>query len=132
MLSLYDRTSMLAALSLPLDPDLHRLLAEHIAHLTASEAYDLTELTHFAVLEPGDSETDITAAIGLTPLVNPADGSRFGSGTFQPWWDHLCCHGRWAVMTIAVGNSGFAYILFIEDADGVDPVIRQLCRTYVG
>jgi hypothetical protein len=33
-------------------------------------------------------------------------------------------------MIIAVGNTGFAYVLLIEDTEGVQPELRQLCRQY--
>lgn len=129
MLSLYDRVSMAHALRLPLDPQLHSLLAARIEQLTAGP-YDLTELTHYLVVEAGDAEAEILAEIGFSPLTNAIDGERFGSPAFQPSWDWLHDHGQWFEMIVTVGDSGFAYVLFIEDSERLAPELLSLCRFY--
>ena len=128
MLSLYDTQSTEAALACPLQPALRKLLTDRIKDTAAS---DLLELTHLLVVQPGDCEHDIADEICLTPLTNPLDGQRFGSPEFQPWWDYLEAHDGYFEMIITVGNSGFAFILLIEDADGVQPALLELCRTYL-
>jgi hypothetical protein len=127
MLSLYDKSSIEAALASPLQPDLRKLLTDRISDAAAS---DLLDLTHFLVVQPGDCEHNIADEICLTPLTNPIDGERFGSPEFQPWWDYLEAHDGWFEMIITVGNSGFAFILLIEDAEGVQPELLSLCRAY--
>jgi hypothetical protein len=127
MLSLYDQSSIEAALASPLDPRLEQLLADRI-HDAAQT--DLLGLTHLLVVQPGDCEHTIAEEICLSPLTNPIDGERFGSPEFVPWWDWLQQHDGWFEMIITVGNSGFAFILLIEDANGVQPEILSLCRTY--
>jgi hypothetical protein len=127
MLSLYDKTSMEAALASPLDPRLHQLLAERIHDARET---DLIDLTHLLVVQPGDCEHTIAEEICLSPLTNPIDGERFGTPEFQPWWDWLQHHDGWFEMIITVGNSGFAFILLIEDAEGVQPELLSLCRAY--
>jgi hypothetical protein len=128
MLSLYDKTSREAALASPLDPRLQQLLADRIHDARET---NLLGLTHLLVVQPGDCEHTIAEEICLSPLTNPIDGERFGSVDFQPWWDWLQQHDGWFEMIITVGNSGFAFILLIQDADGVQPELLSLCRTYV-
>jgi hypothetical protein len=89
-------------------------------------------MTHLLVVEPGDTEEAIKEEIGISPVVNPFDGERFGSEAFHPCWDRLQDHGGAFEMTIAVGNDGFAFVLFIQDREGVEPVLLDLCRTYAG
>ena len=74
MLHLYDRATMAHALTLDLDPQLHRLLAERIAAL----GEELIDCTEYLIVELGDTEADIVRHIGFSPLVEPIDGARFG------------------------------------------------------
>jgi len=60
------------------------------------------------------------------------DGARFGSTDFRPHHDWLEDHGGWFELIFTVGNSGFAFVLFVEAADGADPELLALCRTYAG
>ena len=127
MISLHDRASIKAALSLRLDDTLRELLEDRI------EAYDASgvlDLTHLLIIQPADTEQDIITEVGLSPLTNPLDGSRFGSPGFQPWWDWLKRHDGWFELGICVANSGFAFVLLIQDAEGVDPQLLALCRTF--
>src|SRR4051812_14212066 len=127
MLSLYDEASMDAALASPLEPQLRKLLVDRIHDARAT---GLIRMTHFLVVEPGDGEEAILEEIGMSPLTNPLDGARFGSDEFEPWWDYLETHRGYHEMVICVGNSGWAAILLIEDADGIIPELLRLCRTY--
>ncbi|SDD84807.1 hypothetical protein SAMN05444678_1268 [Sphingomonas sp. YR710] len=127
MLSLSDTGLMLEALTLPLEPELHRLLAEHIEHTIAS---GLGGMTHIIVIQPGDTESAIVEEIGMSPLVNPIDGIRYPSPAFHPGWDWLQrCEG-WFIMIDTVADSGFAYVILIQDAEGVLPDLRRLCHAF--
>jgi hypothetical protein len=130
MLSFYDLASIEHALTLKLDPRLHRLLAERLSGLLRPCA-DLRGLTHILVIEPGDSEAAVQQEIGLSPLTNPMDGSRFGSIEFAPWWDWLQDHGGWFEIVISVGDSGFAFVLLIQDAAGAIDDLLAMCREAV-
>ncbi len=123
MLSLYDMGLMLDALQRPLDPELHLLLADRIDDITAC---DLGELTHILVIEPGDSEADIIAEVGFSPLIERIDGTRHA----DPDWDWAEAHNGWWELVYTVGNSGFAYILLVQDAEGVAPDLLDLCRRH--
>jgi hypothetical protein len=128
MITIDDRASMARVLTLDLDRHLRDLLERRFASLVTIHG-DLTDWTEFLIVQPGDSEDDIIQEVGFSPMVEPIDGARFGSKGFQPFWDHLTDHGGWFELTISFG-SAFAYVLFIQDADGVLRELRRLCRRY--
>jgi hypothetical protein len=127
MLSLYDEATTRAALALPIEPDLRALLTNRIVHYAAA---GLASATHILVIQPGDTEYDIEREVGFYPTINIIDGVRSGSAAFHPFWDLLQDLGGWFEMIVTVGDSGFAYILLIQDAEGVDPDLRAMCRAH--
>ena len=126
MLSLY-KASIEAALHQPLDPSLHALLVETWRR---AEAPDLLDLTHILVIQPGDTEAQIIAEIGFSPLVEPLGGVRFATTGYYPHWAWLHDLGGWYEMIVTVGDSGFAFILLIEKAVGVLPELLSMCAHY--
>ncbi len=127
MLSLYDMGLMLDALHSALDPELRRLLTDRIDDI---KACDLGDLTHILVIQPGDSEADIVGEIGFSPLIDRIDGTRHAPDV-SPDWDWAEAHSGWWELVYTVGNSGFAFLLFVADADGVLPELCALCRRHV-
>lgn len=129
MIHLYNRAGMARALTLDLDPTLSALLKLHIDHLTSGE-HDLTDYTEFLVVQPGDSEADIVRHVGFSPLVEPIDGARFPDPGFQPHWDWLARRpGGWFEMICTFGST-FAYVLLIQDVEGLPADLAALCRRY--
>jgi len=125
MLHLYDRATMVHALTLDLYPPLLRLLKDRIGAL--GEA--LIDWTEYLVVESGDTEADIIRHVGFSPLVEPIDGRRFGEPGFHPHWDWLTDQNGWFEMIVTFGST-FAYVLLIQDSEGVPSDITTLCRTY--
>lgn len=125
MLHLYDRATMAHALTLDLYPTLLRLLKDRIGAL--GEA--LFDWTEYLVVESGDTEADIIRHVGFSPLVEPIDGRRFGEPGFHPHWDWLTNQNGWFEMIVTFGST-FAYVLLIQDSEGVPSDITTLCRTY--
>jgi hypothetical protein len=125
MLHLYDRATMAHALTLNLDPTLLRLLGDRIAAL----GEELIDWTEYLVVEAGDTEADIVRHIGFSPLVESIDGVRFGERGFHEHWDWLTNHGGWYEMSVSFGST-FAYVLFVEKAEGVPPDLLELCSEY--
>lgn len=124
MLSLPDRAAMDHALTLPMRADLKAILHERIAQVIAD---GLDDLTHIVVLCPGDTEAMLKAEVLFSPLER--EGLSYGQPGFQTWWDWLHNHGSVYEMIYCVSNSGFAFILFLEDRD--DPALADLltmCR----
>jgi hypothetical protein len=127
MLSLPDPASVELALAGHLPERLRELLkASHLAAVASG----LVDLTHYIVVEAGDSEDDLLREAGLSPLINPIDGARFGTDSFQPWWDWFSAHDGWFEMIITIGNSGFALILLIENCVSPMTPILSLCYQF--
>lgn len=125
MLYFYNRASFAHALSLDLDPRLQALLAERIGSLTE----ELVDFTEYLVVEPGDTEADIVRHIGLSPLIEPMDGSRYGEPGFRPHWNYLAAHHGWFELIFTFGST-FAYVVFVQDADGVPAELREMCGAF--
>lgn len=122
MLHFYDRAGFLRALTLDLDPALRKLLAARIGALTE----ELLDYTEFLIVQPGDTDADIVRHIGLSPLVEPIDGKRFGEPGFHPHWDWLADHDGWYELLFTFG-SAFAYLLLIEKSPHLNDDLRRLC-----
>ncbi len=118
MIDLPDMEAVRAALHQPLKPALKTLLADRLAD---TESCCLANLTHVLVVEAEDTEAAVIDAVGFSPLASRIDCNRD-----QPDWDWLERHEGWWEALYCVGDSGFAFILLIEDAD-LSP-FAQLCR----
>lgn len=125
MLHFYDRRTMAEALTLALEPRLHRLLSDRINGLSE----DLIDHTEYLVVEAGDTEADIVRAVGFSPLVEPIDGARFGEPGFHPWWDWLQRHDGWFEMIVTFGSTFGLIILVAEPRDHTDP-LSLLCQQF--
>ena len=118
MIDLPDKEAVRAALSQPLKPELKTLLSDRLAD---TESCGLARHTHVLVIEAGDTEADIIDAVGFSPLASRIDGNRD-----QPDWDWLERQEAFWEALYCVGDSGFAYILLIVDAD--HSPFAQICR----
>jgi hypothetical protein len=125
MLHLYNRATMAYALTLNLHPQLHVLLSRRIAAL----GEELIDWTEYLIIQPGDTEADIVRHVGFSPLVAPIDGARFGGAGFHPHWDYLADVGGWFELIETFGST-FAYVLLIQNAEGVPRDLLALCRRY--
>lgn len=123
MLSLSDRVAMNHALTLPLRADIHALLQRRIAQIFEA---GLANHTHLVVVTAQDTEAALVEEVGFSPL--EADGHRFGSPSFVPRVDVLHDHGDFFEWTVCVGNSGFAFVLLIEDRESPNG-LAKLCRS---
>lgn len=107
------------------EEDAARLVDEELralveGHLHNARERGLQDLTYLAVLEEGD---DIERELGFTPLHNPLTGLSYGQEGFVPHWDWLEVHPGWFELIYTVGDSGFAFILFVRDGP-----VAALCR----
>ena len=82
----------------------------------------LGDLTHILIIQSGDTEAEIIDAIGFSPWVSRMDGNRL-----QPDWDSIEQHPGFWELLYTVGDSGFAFLVFIARADGVLPELISLC-----
>lgn len=128
MLSFPDRAAMDNAHTLPLRADLKALLQKRISQFIED---GLGDLTHIVVLCRGDTEAMLKAEVAFSPLER--DGLHYGDPGFEPWWDWLHDHGGWFELIHCVGNSGFAFVLLLEECN--DPALVDLltlCRSACG
>ena len=129
MLAFHDRASIEGALRSSVNPRLRTLIAESLSQEIRPISYDLIDFTSIVIVQAGDTEGDIRRELGFSPLVNVFDGKRYGSAAFIPHWDLLRDDGGWFEFIFTVGNDGFAFVLFVEDVEGVDPDLLALCRS---
>lgn len=94
----------------PIRPDLKALLQSRRDQLM--EYGDLAELGDFIIVQPGDTID--------WPLV--IDG--------LPTFEWVQRHGSIFEMPIVLSDSGVGHVLIVPDAEGIDPALLNLCRTY--
>lgn len=130
MITLRTATAVKSTIALLADNQLRSLLTERIDQLTnAWEAIDLSDLTHFLIIQPGDTAADAEHELGWSLLVNMVDGARFGDPTFTPSWEWIEDHGGWFEAVYIISDDGFGISLFVQDHPGTDPELLALCRT---
>lgn len=120
MNDLPDIASLRAVLDQPLEPKLHKLLENRLSDTLHC---GLEAHTHILVIEGDDAEAQVVDAVGFSPL-----RSRTDDKSDEPDWDWIEAHDGWFELLYCVGNSGFAYILLIEDSDGSE--IAAVCRKF--
>ncbi len=124
----FDSAKALArAPRLMTDPKLKNLLTDRVQDWAAR---GLIDLTHLVIIEVGDTDVSVTDELGLSPLINPLDGKRFGTDRFVFPFDFIEDHGGWFELFVTVGNDGFAFVLFVRDREGVDPELLSMCRAH--
>lgn len=121
MLSLIDPAAMIAAL-----PTLDPLPRRRVQDILDSQ---LADMTHILIIGPDDTEADVIAEIGFSPL--ELERLRFSDSGLEPAWDVLHDHGGWFEMVFCVGNDGFAFVLLVEDCEP-KTLFVALCRHRLG
>jgi hypothetical protein len=117
-------------LNLLADNQLRALLTERIQQLTTAwEGIDLSDLTHFLIIQAGDTAADAEHELGWSLLVNPVDGACFGDPAFTPSWEWLEDHGGWFEAVYILSDDGFGISLFVQDHPATDAELLALCRT---
>jgi hypothetical protein len=81
MLSIYNATTLAAALAQPISPELAQLLRDR---WDDAEALGLADLTYILLVQPGDEEAEIEQEIGFRPSANPIDGVGYSEPAFHP------------------------------------------------
>ena len=131
MLTIYDSADMARTLSGPIDPDLRTILLGRLAVLYPEFAdWDLADLAHFIVVEPGDSVDNIVGQLGVSPFYDALGQMRYPDPAFEPAWEYCIARKGWFDLTFALCDSGLGLCLLIPDSDLVDPGLVKLCRAY--
>lgn len=120
MYDLPDIASLRAVLDQSLEPKLHKLLEDRLSDTLHC---GLEAHTHVLVIEGHDTESQVIDAIGFSVL-----RSRIDEKSDDPDWDWIEAHDGWFEALYCIGNSGFAIIVLIEDAEG--SAFAAICRRH--
>ena len=130
MITIYDSANMQLVLEGPFDPDLKAILLERLALLAEFSEWDLADLAHFIIVEPGDSIEAIESELGINPLVNIVDDARYPDPAFDPSFEFCIARAGYFDLTFALCDSGLANCLLVPDRDDIEPTLLALCRSY--
>ena len=130
MQTIYDSSDMERILSGPIDPDLKAILLGRLELLAEFSDWDLADLAHFIIVEPGDSIDAIARELGVNPLVNIVDNVRYPDPAFDPSFEFCIARAGYFDLTFALCDSGLANCLLVPDRDDIEPTLLALCRSY--
>lgn len=97
-------------------PELHQLISERMAELADYDDYDIAELVHFLVVDPGDSLASISHDLG------------FAFGDPSKPWESFSTHEPWHEALYVLGDDGFGVVIYIPTHDLQDPKLADLCQ----
>jgi hypothetical protein len=112
------------------EPQLQRLLRQRFEQLSGYD-FPISDLARFHVIQPGDTFATIEDELGFAINTNLVDGICFGHPDFVPSWEHAQRHGSVYEITYILDDSGFGWVLYIQDRDGIDPDLLALCHAYI-
>lgn len=118
MLNLPTMTDLEAAVATVTDDRLKRLLEDRLSDTIHC---GLQDQTHVVVVEADDTEAEIVDAIGFSPLRSRIDNCP--NSVDCDWTER---HDGWWELLFCVGDSGFAYIVLVEDSERSP--LAHLCR----
>ena len=82
--------------------------------ITEDGRYDLSDLAHMIVVEPGDTLKALEAEAGTTLTVDPP-------------FEFIERHpGGWSEAVIILSDDGFGLAFFVPDGDAIDPELRAV------
>jgi hypothetical protein len=113
-----------------IDVLLRQVICQQLAALTTCEKPESVIDGIMAVVEPGDSLTDIEQVIGFDVLSDPFSGTRFGDDDFEPLFEVLEEHESCFELVIVPGDGDFGIVIFIPKVSGVDPQLLDFCQMY--
>ncbi len=114
MLSFRTTAALNSAMADCLPRDLCDVLMRRRDQITEDGQYDLSELTHMIVVEPGDtmSAVEAEAGIGLSD---------------DPPFEFIERHkGGWLEAVVILSDDGFGLAFFMPDSDAIDPDLRSV------
>lgn len=114
MLIIIDSAEMAAALSTITDTTLKRILSARVEQLAEYVGYELGELAHFLIVQPGDTIDAIEAALGFSPIANPVEV--------------ITDHDGWCEATFIVSDDGFGWVVLVPDDPRVPLQLLKPCE----
>ena len=130
MITIYDSADMAHILSGPIDHNLKAILLGRLELLAEFSDWDIADLAHFLIVEPGDCIEAIARELGVNPLINIVDDACFPDKSFQPSFEFCISRKGSFDLTFALSDSGQALVLLVPNQEGVEPTLLELCRAY--
>ena len=130
MITIYDSADMQRVLSGPIDPDLKAILLGRLELLADFSDWDLADLAHFLVCQPGDGIDAIENELGISPFINLVDGARYPDAAFVPSFEFCIARKGYFDLTFCRSDAGLANCLLVPDRDDIDPTLLEFCRLY--
>ena len=130
MITIYDSQKMAIFLSGSIDPNLKTILLDRLELLAGFSEWDLADLAHFIIVQPGDCIDAVETELGISPFVNLVDGARYPDSRFEPNWEHCIVHKGYFDLTFALCDAGLAICLLVPDRDDIEPQLLELCRVF--
>ena len=124
MLSITDGWSLGRALRASIDARVKHLL------LTRRNQLGVSDQAHFVLVQPGDTPTRLELLLSFSVFQNLADGSQFGEPDFTPGWEWIEDHGFAYELVFILDDSGFAHVVIVQKANGIDTQLLALCEAY--
>lgn len=114
MLTITNSAEMATALSTMTDATLKRILADRVEQLAEYDGYDLGELAHFLIVQPGDTMDGIEVALGFSPLTSLAEV--------------ITDYGNIYGASFILSDDGFGIELLVPNHPAVPSGLLELCR----
>ena len=130
MITIYDSADMAHILSGPIDHYLKAILLERLELLAEFSEWDLADLAHFIIVEPGDCIDAIARELGVNPLVNIVDNAHYPQPSFEPSFEFCIARIGYFDLTFALSDSGLGLCLLVPNCEGVMPQLLEMCRAY--
>ncbi len=116
MLSLRNSAAMHSAAANHPDPRFRALLSMRLGQIDQGDGTDLGELVRIVVFEAGDTLVQLQSALGFNP--------------FEIGHEWIKCHDGWFEIVWIFSDWGDGAILFVQDAEGVEPRLISLCNEF--
>ncbi|WP_156874111.1 hypothetical protein [Sphingorhabdus lutea] len=112
------------------DNTLKHLLSLRQNQLTEWDGIDLSDLSHFLVIQPGDTAAEAEHELGWSLLQNMVDGACYGQPDFTPSWEWIEAHDGWYEFVFIISDDGFGINVFVENHPDTDSDLLAMCREY--
>ena len=113
MLSITDGVSLARALSSTIDPRMKCLLSDRCDQLGG----EITDQARFIIVQINDTADDLERELGF-------------SVSSSPCFEWVLDHGFAYEAPIIFTDDGYAHVVILEKADGIDPELEALCQAY--
>ncbi|MFN3456423.1 MAG: hypothetical protein ACK4Z8_02460 [Novosphingobium sp.] len=113
MLTITNSAEMARVLSTMTDTTLKRILTDRVEQLAEYDGYDLSELAHFLIVQPGDTLDTIEAALGFSPITSHCEA--------------VTNRGGWFEAVFVLSDDGFGWVLLVPDDPAAPINLLELC-----